>query len=92
MRGTADLCVAGGALLGLGAGGSSTGLLCSWDSWRWPCWWRIPGAQAPRRPRQRGGGVLAGLPLMYGAIAVGRAAAGIVPWTLAAWITWCARS
>ncbi len=30
--------------------------------------------------------VVAGLPLMYGAIAVGRAAAGIVPWTLATWI------
>ncbi len=30
--------------------------------------------------------VLAGLPLMYGAIAVGRPAAGILPWTLAAWI------
>jgi geranylgeranylglycerol-phosphate geranylgeranyltransferase len=30
--------------------------------------------------------LVGGLPLMYGAIAVGYAAAGIVPWILAAWI------
>src|SRR6266705_641368 len=30
--------------------------------------------------------LVGGLPLMYGAIAVGHAAAGIVPWILAAWI------
>lgn len=30
--------------------------------------------------------VVAGLPLFYGALAVGRPAAGIVPWVLAAWI------
>src|SRR6266571_3407720 len=30
--------------------------------------------------------LLGGLPLIYGAIAVGHAAAGIVPWILAAWI------
>src|SRR5207247_9280720 len=42
---------------------------------------------------ERGGGpwsvavaLVAGRPLMYGAIAVGHAAAGIVPWILAAWI------
>lgn len=29
---------------------------------------------------------IAGLPLFYGALAVGRPAAGLVPWTLAAWI------
>jgi 4-hydroxybenzoate polyprenyltransferase len=29
---------------------------------------------------------IAGLPLLYGALALGRAAAGIVPWVLAAWI------
>src|SRR5882672_470047 len=50
-RGTADLCVAGGAVVGLGAVA-----------------------------------LVAGLPLMYGAIAVGHAAAGIVPWILGAWI------
>ena len=30
--------------------------------------------------------VLAGLPLMYGALAAGRPAEGILPWTLAAWV------
>jgi len=30
--------------------------------------------------------LVAGLPLLYGAIAVGHAAAGIVPWILATWI------
>src|SRR6266853_1565196 len=30
--------------------------------------------------------LVAGLPLMYGAIAVGHPAAGLVPWILAAWI------
>lgn len=30
--------------------------------------------------------VVAGLPLFYGALAVGRPAAGLVPWALAAWI------
>jgi geranylgeranylglycerol-phosphate geranylgeranyltransferase len=29
---------------------------------------------------------IAGLPLFYGALAVGRAEAGLVPWALAAWI------
>ena len=30
--------------------------------------------------------VIAGLPLCYGALAVGRAAAGVVPWVLAGWL------
>jgi len=30
--------------------------------------------------------LLAGLPLMYGALAAGRPAAGIIPWTLAGWL------
>jgi 4-hydroxybenzoate polyprenyltransferase len=30
--------------------------------------------------------LIAGLPLWYGALAVGQAAAGVVPWVLAAWI------
>jgi geranylgeranylglycerol-phosphate geranylgeranyltransferase len=30
--------------------------------------------------------LVAGLPLMYGALAVGHAAAGIVPWILAGWL------
>ncbi len=61
-RGTADLCVAGGALVGL------------------------PVLKRRGLPGNVAVAVVAGLPLMYGAIAVGRAAAGIVPWTLAAWI------
>src|SRR5881296_1625496 len=59
-RGTADLCVAGGAVIGLGAAAFVSG----------------NAAVA----------LVGGLPLMYGAIAVGQAAAGIVPWILAAWI------
>ena len=37
-------------------------------------------------PGNLGVGVVAGLPLYYGALAVGRPTAGLVPWTLAAWI------
>ncbi len=37
------------------------------------------------RPRFAGA-LFAGLPLMYGALAVGRPADGLIPWTLAAWL------
>ena len=87
MRGTADLCVAGGALLGLGAAAlvNGTAVLVGLVALA------VLVAYSPVLKRRGALGnvavaVLAGLPLMYGAIAVGRAAAGIVPWTLAAWI------
>ncbi len=85
-RGTADLCVAAGTLLGLGAAAlvSGTAVLVG----------GVALAVMAVYPllKRRGflGNVavalIAGLPLMYGALAVGRAGAGLVPWTLAAWI------
>src|SRR5439155_24511069 len=86
-RGTADLCVAGGVLVGLGAAAFVNGIAV------------VAGLAAlavlvvysPVLKRRGLAGnvavaLVAGLPLMYGAIAVGHAAAGIVPWSLAAWI------
>jgi geranylgeranylglycerol-phosphate geranylgeranyltransferase len=86
-RGTADLCVVGGSLVGLTAAAFVNGTAV------------LVGAAAlvvmmlyspvlKRRglPGNVAVALVAGLPLMYGAIAVGHAAAGIVPWTLAAWI------
>src|SRR5947207_10225155 len=86
-RGTADLCVVGGALLGLGAAAlvNGTAVLVGLVALA------VLVAYSPVLKRRGALGnvavaVLAGLPLMYGAIAVGRPAAGILPWTLAAWI------
>jgi len=86
-RGTADLCVAGGAVAGLGAAALVNGaaVLVGLAAFA------VLVLYSPVLKRR---GVLgnvavalvAGLPLMYGAIAVGHAAAGIVPWILAAWL------
>jgi len=86
-RGTADLCVAAGAVVGLGAAALVNGaaVLVGLAAFA------VLVLYSPVLKRR---GVLgnvavalvAGLPLMYGAIAVGLAAAGIVPWILAAWI------
>ncbi len=86
-RGTADLCVAAGAVVGLGAAALVNGAAV------------LVGLAAFAMlvlysPVLKRRGVLgnvavalvAGLPLMYGAIAVGHPAAGLVPWILAAWI------
>jgi len=86
-RGTADLCVAGGTFLGFAAAALVNGTAV------------LVGAAAlavmvvyspvlKRRglPGNVAVALVAGLPLMYGAIAVDRPKAGIVPWTLAAWI------
>src|SRR5436190_765033 len=86
-RGTADLCVVGGALLGLGAaalvGGAAVlvglGALA------------VLLAYSPILKRRGVAGnlavaLVAGLPLEYGALAVGRPDAGVVPWALAAWL------
>ena len=86
-RGTAHLCVAGGALGGLAAamlvGG--TAVLVGAAALA------VMIAYSPVLKRRGLAGnlavaLVAGLPLMYGAIAVGRPAAGVVPWTLAAWM------
>jgi len=86
-RGTADLCVAAGAVVGLGAAAlvNGTALLVGLAAFA------VLVVYSPLLKRR---GVLgnvavalvAGLPLMYGAIAVGLEAAGIVPWILATWI------
>ncbi len=85
--GTAHLCVVGGALLGLGAAAlvSGTAVLVGLAALA------VMVAYSPVLKRRGAPGnlavaLVAGLPLMYGAIAVGRPAAGVVPWTLAAWI------
>lgn len=87
MRGTADLCVAGGALVGLAAAAlvNGTAVLVGLAALAV----LVPYSPLLKRRGALGNvavALLAGLPLMYGAIAVGRAAAGMVPWTLAAWI------
>ncbi len=86
-RGTADLSVAGGTLLGFGAaalvsgtavlvGGAALGLMAAYS----------PVLKRRGFPGNVAVALVAGLPLMYGALAVGRAGAGLVPWALAAWI------
>jgi len=86
-RGTADLCVVGGILLGLGAaalvGGAAVlvGLAAL----------GVMLVYSPMLKRRGFAGnlavaLVAGLPLEYGALAVGRPAAGVVPWVLAAWL------
>jgi geranylgeranylglycerol-phosphate geranylgeranyltransferase len=86
-RGTADLCVVGGTLLGLAAaavvsgtavliGAAALGVMVAYS----------PVLKRRGLPGNVAVALVAGLPLMFGAIAVGRPRAGIVPWTLAAWI------
>ena len=86
-RGTADLCVAAGAVVGLGAAAFVNGAVVLVGL----AAFAVLVLYSPVLKRR---GVLgnvavalvAGLPLMYGAIAVGHPAAGLVPWILAAWI------
>jgi geranylgeranylglycerol-phosphate geranylgeranyltransferase len=85
--GTADLCVAAGAFVGVAAAAlvSGTAVLVGAAALG------VLALYSPvLKPRGLAGNVavaiVAGLPLEYGAIAVGQAAAGIVPWILAAWI------
>src|SRR2546422_5517011 len=86
-RGTADLCVAGGAVIGLGAAAfvNGTAVLVGLAAFA------VLGLYSPVLKRRGLPGnvavaLLGGLPLIYGALAVGHAAAGIVPWILATWI------
>ena len=86
-RGTADLCVVGGTLVGVAAaalvGGAAllVGLAAL----------AVMIGYSPVLKRRGPLGnvtvaLTAGLPLLYGALAVGMPAQGIVPWVLAAWI------
>jgi geranylgeranylglycerol-phosphate geranylgeranyltransferase len=86
-RGTADLCVAGGTVLGFGAaalvsgtavlvGGVALGVMAAYS----------PVLKRRGLPGNLAVALVAGLPLMYGALAVRRAGAGVVPWILAAWL------
>jgi len=86
-RGTADLCVAGGALVGLGAAAlvNGTAVLVGLAALAVLVLYS-PVLKRRGLPGNVAVALVAGLPLMYGAIAVGHATAGIVPWTLAAWI------
>jgi geranylgeranylglycerol-phosphate geranylgeranyltransferase len=86
-RGVADLCVVGGILLGLGAAAlvSGTAVLVGVAALA------VLIAYSPFLKRRGVVGnvavaLVAGLPLMYGALAVGSPAEGLVPWALAAWI------
>ena len=84
---TAHVCIVGGTLLGLAAAGLVSGSAV------------LVGAIAltvmfvysPLLKRRGAAGnvavaLIAGLPLAFGALAVGRPSAGLVPWTLAAWL------
>jgi 4-hydroxybenzoate polyprenyltransferase len=83
----AHVCIVGGTLLGLAAAGLVSGSAV------------LVGASAlavmfvysPVLKRRGAAGnvavaLIAGLPLPFGALAVGRPSAGLVPWTLAAWL------
>jgi 4-hydroxybenzoate polyprenyltransferase len=86
-RGTAHLCVFWGAIIGLGAsalvGGAAVAAALAALA--------VMTAYAPvLKPRGIAGNlavaVVAGFPLAFGALAVGRPAAGFVPWIIAAWL------
>jgi geranylgeranylglycerol-phosphate geranylgeranyltransferase len=86
-RGRADLVVFGAALMGLGA----AGLVSGWQVAAGFVTLAVMLAYSPLlKPRPAAGNLavalVAGLPPFYGALAVGRPGAGIVPWVLAAWI------
>jgi geranylgeranylglycerol-phosphate geranylgeranyltransferase len=86
-RGTADLCVAGGTVVGLGAAAlvSGTAVLVGAAALAVMILYS-PVLKRRGLPGNVAVALVAGLPLMYGALAVGRPAAGIVPWILAAWL------
>jgi len=86
-RGTADLIVFLGALLGLASAGLVSGcqILVALGALS------VMLLYSPFiKPRPVAGNVavalVAGLPLFYGALAVGAPRAGVVPWVLAAWL------
>src|SRR5437899_2174290 len=86
-RGTAGRWVAGGAVVGLGAAArvNGTAVLAGLAAFAVLVLYS-PVLKRRGLPGNLAVALVAGLPLMYGAVAVGHAAAGIVPWILAAWI------
>jgi geranylgeranylglycerol-phosphate geranylgeranyltransferase len=86
-RGAADLIVFDGALLGLGF----AALVSGWQTLAALAALAVMLGYSPfLKPQPLLGNVavavVAGSPPFYGALAVGRPAAGIVPWVLAAWV------
>lgn len=86
-RGAVELCVFGGALIGLAAAGLVSGLVVLVAL----AALAVMIAYSPLLKRRGLPGnlavaVVAGLPLFYGAAAVDRARAGVVPWIIAAWL------
>ena len=87
VRGTADLIVFLGALVGLAA----AALVSGWQVLAATAALVVMLAYSPLlKPRPALGNVavalVAGCPPFYGALAVGAPAAGLVPWALAAWL------
>ena len=86
-RGAADLVLFGGTLLGLGF----AGLVSGWQVLAALSAWLVMLMYSPLlKPRPMLGNLavalVAGSPPLYGALAVGRPASGLVPWILAAWL------
>lgn len=86
-RGTADLCVLWGTLVGLGGAALVSGTMAALALVALG----VMAAYSPLLKRRGIAGnaavaLVAGFPLAYGALAVGRGAAGLVPWVLAAWL------
>ena len=86
-RGTADLIVFLGALVGLAAAGLVSGCQVLVALGALSVMLLYSPFIKPRRARRRHSPPrVAGLPLFYGALAVAAPGAGVVPWVLAAWL------
>jgi geranylgeranylglycerol-phosphate geranylgeranyltransferase len=86
-RGTADFCVFWGTLVGIGGAALVDGTLVLLAAVALA----VMALYSPVLKRRGLAGnvtvaVVGGFPLAYGAIAVGNGVAGIIPWTLAAWL------
>jgi 4-hydroxybenzoate polyprenyltransferase len=86
-EGTAHVCVVGGTLLGLAAAGLVSGRAVLVGALALVVMFVYsPVLKRRGLPGNVAVALVAGLPLPFGALAVGRPAAGLVPWTLAAWV------
>ncbi len=86
-RGVAEGTIAAAALVGLGAAGLVSGALIALAAAALAVMIAYsPLLKVRGLPGNLAVAVVAGLPLPYGAIAVGVPWAGVVPWTLAAWL------
>jgi geranylgeranylglycerol-phosphate geranylgeranyltransferase len=84
---TAHSCVVGGTLLGLTAAGLVSGSAVVVGAIALGVMFVYsPVLKCRGLPGNVAVALVAGLPLPFGALAVGRPAAGLVPWTLAAWM------